>query len=81
MPWVITIREAKSRKVVLVSSDMKIAADDDRYDFEVHIVPVTEEKGMFVFGLHDFTRRCYCNPEIRPRARGREMVMHRETIN
>jgi len=81
MPWVLCLREAESKKAVLVDSTMKIAADDARYEFEVHIVPCFEEKGMCVLKGHDLTRNCYCKPEVGPKVHGREMITHKETVN
>ena len=80
MPWALVLRETESKQPVLLTSDMTVAADDDHFERDVHIVPVTEDGVWLTFGKHDFSRECYCSPEVKRKIHGRYMVEHHERV-
>jgi hypothetical protein len=58
--------------------------DDLRWGEDVHIVPITDDPDdpdMILFGIHDFTRDCYCHPRIQEQCYGRTLVLHSEAVN
>ena len=77
MPWVLAIKEIATGKIRTLSPEDRIAPDDTRYG-DVHVAPVYEDGSMLSFGAHEFTRQCYCHPEVRISLDQRPIVVHRE---
>lgn len=80
MCWVLAIREVESRKIVLVGDGVRIDEDDPSYEAEVHVLPCTLLSGSYDLGAHELSRRCYCNPTVGDKVRGREIIMHKGTV-
>ena len=85
MPWVVVIENIESGKMELMRNDMPIDPDHPRYGQEAHIVPCNEgdivDQFNFSFGAHEFTRACYCHPEVCEQVYGRRLVIHRPATN
>lgn len=80
MLWALGLREKASGMVVMVTAGMRVDVDDETYEPDVHIVPCKEVRGEHTFGSHDFTRQCYCKPEIRQKVNGRDQVIHKDSV-
>lgn len=84
MPWAVAIRRLDIGKVQLVTDDMQtIDCDDPTYEDDVHVVPckvAVSGDGCVetLFGSHDFTRKCYCDPVVEEQVVGKNIVRHRE---
>jgi len=84
--WVICFKNAVTGKMELIPSGMNVDHDDPTYEQEAHILPCTDlgstpEEMHFTFGAHEFTRQCYCHPEVREQIHRRTLILHKATLN
>ena len=82
--WAVCVKNLEVNKVELVPHGTKLDDDDPRYENDLHVVPCTDigspEEMHLNFGAHDFTRQCYCKPEVREQVYGRTLIIHKGTI-
>lgn len=82
MAWAVVVQDLKTGSVELI--DREDARPDLRdLAADIHILPLsnTSERGDWGFGAHDFSRRCYCVPKLRPHSEIQTFVVHRNIVN
>ena len=79
--WITALTERKSGRHVLIPPGARIDADDEEYDEDAHIIPVKDAKSYLLLGVHEFSRNCYCGPEVRNQVYGKTLVIHTERVN
>jgi hypothetical protein len=86
MPWAVAVQRRDDGKVQLLTNELldyiNLDYDSSEFEDDVHVVPCTVvpvgEDEDIKFGSHDFTRKCYCEPVLKPGSFEKTLVVHRE---
>lgn len=72
MVWCVAYRE-EDGEISFITDQTEAMGHGDR-----HVLPAVEMGDNLFFGAHDFTRQCYCSPEIETNHDGVAIITHRD---